>query len=91
MNPKEIGCGTGDNAIWLAQQGFDVVAVDFSLEDVENQKGTFGTSLCSFILGFVEGDRGLCRVVLALLSRCGSSCGRACQYPMALPRLHSFA
>src|SRR5215831_6505283 len=26
----EIGCGTGDNAIWLAQQKFDVVAVDFS-------------------------------------------------------------
>jgi SAM-dependent methyltransferase len=26
----EIGCGTGDNAIWLAQQGFDVVAVDAS-------------------------------------------------------------
>jgi len=26
----EIGCGTGDNAIWLAQQGFEVVAVDAS-------------------------------------------------------------
>ena len=24
----EIGCGTGDNAIWLAQQGFEVLAVD---------------------------------------------------------------
>lgn len=26
----EIGCGTGTNAIWLAQQGFEVVAVDLS-------------------------------------------------------------
>ncbi len=26
----EIGCGTGTNAIWLAQQGFDVVAIDWS-------------------------------------------------------------
>jgi SAM-dependent methyltransferase len=26
----EIGCGTGANAIWLAQQGFDVTALDVS-------------------------------------------------------------
>lgn len=26
----DIGCGSGDNAIWLAQQGFDVVACDLS-------------------------------------------------------------
>jgi SAM-dependent methyltransferase len=26
----ELGCGTGTNAVWLAQQGFDVVAVDLS-------------------------------------------------------------
>ena len=26
----ELGCGTGINAIWLAQQGFDVTAIDFS-------------------------------------------------------------
>lgn len=26
----ELGCGTGINAIWLAQQGFDVTALDFS-------------------------------------------------------------
>ncbi len=24
----EVGCGTGDNAIWLAQQGFQVVGID---------------------------------------------------------------
>ena len=26
----ELGCGTGTNAIWLAQQGFDMTAVDIS-------------------------------------------------------------
>ncbi|MES2640319.1 MAG: class I SAM-dependent methyltransferase [Myxococcota bacterium] len=26
----EIGCGTGTNAVWLAQHGYDVVAVDIS-------------------------------------------------------------
>ena len=24
----ELGCGTGTNAVWLAQRGFDVTAVD---------------------------------------------------------------
>jgi 2-polyprenyl-3-methyl-5-hydroxy-6-metoxy-1,4-benzoquinol methylase len=24
----DIGCGTGDNAIWLAQQGFTVAGID---------------------------------------------------------------
>jgi len=26
----ELGCGTGTNAVWLAQQGFDISAVDLS-------------------------------------------------------------
>ena len=26
----EIGCGTGDNAIWLSQQNFQVVGIDAS-------------------------------------------------------------
>lgn len=26
----ELGCGTGTNAVWLAQQGFDVTAIDIS-------------------------------------------------------------
>ncbi len=26
----EIGCGTGGNAIWLAEQGWKVTAVDYS-------------------------------------------------------------
>ena len=26
----EVNCGTGEDAIWLAEQGFDVVATDLS-------------------------------------------------------------
>jgi len=31
----EIGCGTGDNAIWLAQQKFPVLALDTSVAAIE--------------------------------------------------------
>jgi SAM-dependent methyltransferase len=34
----ELGCGTGTNAVWLAQQGFDVTAVDFSPLALERAK-----------------------------------------------------
>ena len=34
----EIGCGTGDNAIWLAQQKFDVLALDISGVAIEKAK-----------------------------------------------------
>ena len=31
----ELGCGTGTNAVWLAQNGFDVTAVDISPTAIE--------------------------------------------------------
>ncbi len=31
----EVGCGTGTNAIWLAEQGFDVLGVDVSPRAIE--------------------------------------------------------
>lgn len=31
----ELGCGSGINAVWLAQQGFDVTAVDFNQLAIE--------------------------------------------------------
>jgi SAM-dependent methyltransferase len=48
----EIGCGTGDNAIWLAQQGFDVVAVDVSsiaIEQATAKAAKIGTK-CDFLV-----------------------------------------
>jgi len=34
----ELGCGTGTNAIWLAQQGFEVAAVDISLLAIDRAR-----------------------------------------------------
>jgi SAM-dependent methyltransferase len=34
----ELGCGSGINAVWLAQQGFDVTAVDFSRLAIEKAR-----------------------------------------------------
>jgi SAM-dependent methyltransferase len=33
-----VGCGTGTNAVWLAQQGFDVTAVDLSPRALERAR-----------------------------------------------------
>jgi SAM-dependent methyltransferase len=35
----ELGCGTGINAVWLAQQGFEVTAVDISPRAIEKARG----------------------------------------------------
>ncbi len=34
----ELGCGTGSNAVWLAEQGFDVTAVDLSPRAIERAR-----------------------------------------------------
>ncbi len=34
----EVGCGTGNNAVWLAQQGFAVTAIDVSQLAIETAK-----------------------------------------------------
>jgi SAM-dependent methyltransferase len=49
----EIGCGTGDNAIWLAQQGFDVVAYDavpIAIERARQKAAKQAVVKCSFLL-----------------------------------------
>jgi SAM-dependent methyltransferase len=46
----ELGCGTGTNAIWLAQQGFTVTAMDLAETALgrARQKDTSGA--CTFVL-----------------------------------------
>lgn len=34
----ELGCGTGANAVWLAQQGFDVTALDLSAVAIDRAR-----------------------------------------------------
>jgi len=41
----DIGCGTGTNAVWLAQQGFDVTGVDLSPLAIEKAKRKTGSNL----------------------------------------------
>lgn len=50
----EIGCGTGTNAVWLAQQGFDVVGMDLSalaIEKAQQRARNAGERVL-----FVQGD-----------------------------------
>jgi len=50
----ELGCGTGTNAVWLAQHGFAVAAIDVSPGAVERARGRAekaGVSVC-----FLTGD-----------------------------------
>jgi len=53
----DVGCGTGDNAIWLAQQGFEVTACDVSPTAVEEarRRAKAAGAACSFrVLDFLE-------------------------------------
>ncbi len=48
----DIGCGTGDNAIWLSQQKFDVTGIDTSATAIERakEKALKANVRCSFIV-----------------------------------------
>ena len=46
----DIGCGTGDNAIWLAEQGFDVVACDYSETAIKLAREKEGAAACRFLV-----------------------------------------
>jgi len=61
-NALDIGCGTGDNAIWLSQQGFQVAGIDSSEVAVEKarEKASKANAQCAFrvadiLKGRVEG------------------------------------
>ncbi len=51
----DLGCGTGDNAIALAQQGFDVVAIDISDRAISQARAKAREADCSvdFAVGSV--------------------------------------
>ncbi len=54
----ELGCGTGRNAVWLAQRGFDVTALDISplaVERARQRAATAGVNV-RFLLADVLAD-----------------------------------
>jgi len=55
----EIGCGTGDNAIWLAQQGFDIFGVDIPDIAIQKarEKAAQANVRCSFAVMNILNDR----------------------------------
>jgi SAM-dependent methyltransferase len=50
----ELGCGSGTNALWLAQQGFDVTAVDGSALAIE--RATQRASAAGVVVRFLVAD-----------------------------------
>lgn len=55
----DIGCGTGDNAIWLAQQKFTAMGVDASEIAIEKARGKAAkaNASCTFdVLNILRGD-----------------------------------
>jgi methyl halide transferase len=52
LSALEIGCGTGDNAIWLAQQGFQVVGIDVSDIAIQkaHEKAADANAQCTFFV-----------------------------------------
>ena len=51
----EIGAGTGTNALWLAERGFDVIGVDVSPLAVERAKAKMENRALSYPRGTTEG------------------------------------
>ncbi len=55
----EIGCGTGDNAIWLAQQKFDVVGVDASpiaIQKAKDKAAKAGVACAVSVLDILQAE-----------------------------------
>jgi len=55
----EIGCGTGDNAIWLAQQSFPVLGIDASEIAIgkAKEKASEAHAKCAFLVGDILASR----------------------------------
>jgi SAM-dependent methyltransferase len=54
----DIGCGTGDNAIWLSQQNFHVIGIDTSEIAIEKakEKALKANVKCTFIVADILTD-----------------------------------
>ncbi len=53
----EIGCGTGTNAVWLAERGFDVAAVDLAplaVERAQHRAASAGVTIRAATVDFLH-------------------------------------
>jgi SAM-dependent methyltransferase len=55
----EIGCGTGDNSIWLSQQNFQALGVDASEIAIEKakEKASKANARCTFMMSDILSSR----------------------------------
>lgn len=55
----DLGCGTGDNSIWLAQKNFEVIGIDTSAIAISKaiEKATRANVQCTFkVIDFLTGE-----------------------------------
>jgi SAM-dependent methyltransferase len=52
----DVGCGTGTNSLWLAQQGCDVLGVDISAAAVEKARQRAGKACRFAVVDFLKDD-----------------------------------
>jgi SAM-dependent methyltransferase len=55
----EIGCGTGDNAVWLSQQDFQVLGIDTSEIAIAKaeEKASKANAKCAFLVSDIPTSR----------------------------------
>lgn len=55
----DVGCGTGENAIWLAQNGFSVVACDLSptaIQKARDKLAATDVNVCFLVADFIADE-----------------------------------
>ena len=76
----DIGCGTGDNSLWLAQNGFQVVgtdASDIALEKARDKAAAAGAACRFQCVDFLQGDVAGAPFAFAFDRGCFHSFGEA--------------
>ncbi|MBW2602195.1 MAG: class I SAM-dependent methyltransferase [Deltaproteobacteria bacterium] len=99
----DIGCGTGDDAVWLAQHGFEVTGNDVSKSAIEvaTKKASQAGVECTFhVIDFPESqvpgapfgfvfDRG-CHTICCMCSQSASNCDPGANLTIPLGIVYSF-
>ena len=85
----DLACGEGRNAIWLAERGFEVTAVDFSEVAIERARGLAGRRgvdvewICADVTSYEPPPEAFERVVVLYLHLPEADQARALQHAVA--------